>query len=41
MRSSWHNFFETNNGTIKCCGWNYYGQLGLGYIKFEVTPVSL
>lgn len=31
MRSSWHNFFETNNGTIKCCGWNYYGQLGLGY----------
>jgi alpha-tubulin suppressor-like RCC1 family protein len=31
MRSSWYNFFETNNGTIKCCGYNYYGQLGLGY----------
>ena len=31
MKFSYHTFFIMQDGTIKCCGHNGYGQLGLGF----------
>ena len=35
-----HTFFIMEDGTIKCCGRNDYGQLGLGYSGDDVVNVT-
>ena len=34
-------FFLMNNGTIKCCGYNLYGQLGLGDTNQRNVPTTI
>ena len=36
----YHTFFIMQDGTIKCCGYNGYGQLGLGHTNDPVSTVT-
>ena len=40
MKYSDFTFFIMKNGTIKCCGRNDYGQLGLGHTNSPVSAVT-
>ena len=34
----YHTVFLTNNGKVYSCGWNDFGQLGLGNTTYQSTP---
>ena len=38
---SYHSLFLLNDGTVKSCGFNYYGQLGLGDTINRTTPTLI
>ena len=40
MKFSHHTFFIMKDGTVKVCGDNRYGQLGLGYADFPVRTIT-
>jgi len=40
MKFSYHTFFIMQDGTVKCCGRNDYGELGLGHANSPVSTVT-